>query len=470
MKLQKSKSANINYLSKIVLIDKFLPHPNPEYTKLKRAIVDGFSIIVSTDMENGFYVYFPALSQINPDLLSYLSLYKDKNLNKNPEKTGFFEQNGRVKAIKLGGSPSEGFLLPLQDLKNWIMDSVSVELKDVELNQEFDEAEHNGKHFWISKKYVVAQNKRKNSIEEKKNYRNNKLKRFNKLIDGQFRFHYDTVLYRKEPYAIEPSDLIHISSKWHGTSLIASYILCKHPRTWKDKLIMKIAELFRVKNSMYTLPDSYPVYDYVYSSRTVIKNSNINLGVSEGFYNVDVWKYGFESLKPYLIKGMTMYAEIVGFLPNGQYIQKSYDYGCRAPRPGEEYKYNTHYKVVVYRITLTNEDGVVYEFSPREVQLYCQKVGIIPVIEFYYGYAKDLYPDLIIDDNWQEQFLERLANDKNFFMEQNSPDCANNVPHEGIVIKKDDGIPRAWKLKCYNFLNKEQMMLDKGIENIEDIV
>ena len=29
-------------------------------------------------------------------------------------------------------------------------------------------------------------------------------------------------------------------------------------------------------------------------------------------------------------------------------------------------------------------------------------------------------------------------------------------------------IPRAFKLKCYNFLNKEQAALDKGELNIED--
>ena len=50
----------------------------------------------------------------------------------------------------------------------------------------------------------------------------------------------------------------------------------------------------------------------------------------------------------------------------------------------------------------------------------------------------------------------------------NSPDCVNKVPHEGIVIKIDDGIARAFKLKTFAFLNKEQVLLDKGEENIED--
>ena len=35
-------------------------------------------------------------------------------------------------------------------------------------------------------------------------------------------------------------------------------------------------------------------------------------------------------------------------------------------------------------------------------------------------------------------FIDKLANDKAFYMEEYSPDCINKVPHEGIVLKKDD--------------------------------
>lgn len=467
MKLQKSKTANVNYLSKVVEINTFTKHPNPEYTKLKLAHVDGFNIIVSTDMGPGQYVYFPAMSQINPDLLSYLSLYSDTSLNSNANKKGFFEKNGRVKAIRLGGFPSEGFLLPIQDLKDWIMWSVSVDLGDIENNTEFDEVEHNGKTFWVSKKYIVQSNI-KTSRDNTGAYRNNKLKKFNKLIDGQFRFHYDTVLIRKEPWAIQPNDLIHISSKWHGTSLISSYVLCKKPRKFLERIGAKLYKALGGHFRKYEDTDVYTEYDYVYSSRSVIKNSNINPSTGTGFYDVDVWKFGHDYLKPYLQKGMTIYAEIVGFLPNGQYIQKPYDYGCRAPRALDDYKEGTNFKVVVYRITMTNEDGIVHEFSAREVKEYCEPIGLTPVTQFYYGYACDLYPNIINDDNYGENFIAALADDKNFFMEQNSPDCSNKVPHEGIVIKKEDGLAHAWKLKTFAFMNKEQQNLDKGVVDVED--
>ena len=276
------------------------------------------------------------------------------------------------------------------------------------------------------------------------------------------------MLIKKEPYAIKPDDIIHISSKWHGTSLIASRVLCKTPRAHSKKLLFKMYKLLKGNYNMYDTDDYFAEYDYIYSSRTVIKNANINPTTKQGFYTVDVWKYGFEHLKPYLIKGMTIYAEIVGFLPNGQFIQKSYDYGCRQPRHPDDYKEGTNFKVVIYRITLTNEDGVLHEFSPREVQVWCKNNNLRPVTEFYYGYAGDLYPDLDRSNHWCENFIERLADDKRFFMEMSSPDCINKVPHEGIVIKIDDMKSRAWKLKCFKFINKEQELLDKGITNIED--
>ena len=54
-------------------------------------------------------------------------------------------------------------------------------------------------------------------------------------------------------------------------------------------------------------------------------------------------------------------------------------------------------------------------------------------------------------------------------MEMNSPDCINPVPHEGIVIKNENGCAFAAKLKCFNFLYKEMKQLDVGESNIEDL-
>ena len=460
MRLTKSKNANINYLAKIVELKDFHPHPDPEVTKLKCTYVDGYNIIIGIDNEPGKYVYFPTGSTINPQFLSFANLYRHSERNSNQEQTGMFEDNGRVKAIKLRGCVSEGFLLPIDIFYNWILDSTNIELKDVDCNTEFDTVEHNDKSFWVCKKYVVQHYNSGDSSQKHYRGRQNKLKSFDKVIDTQFRYHYDTVLIRKQPTAIQPNDLIHLSYKIHGTSGISAYVLTKQP----IGIIKRVGNLISGKG----FKPYEEIYDYLYSSRSVIKNQYYNKNVNAGYYGVDVWEEADKYLRPYLQKGMTFYYEIVGFLPNGGYIQKSYDYGCVPPKVGETYTPEKHFKVRIYRITLTNVDGLVHEFSPREVQIWCNTHGLIPVEECYYGKACDLYPDLDKENHWNENFIDRLASDKNFYMEMNSPHCVNKVAHEGLVIKIDNMKSAAFKLKCFIFIDKEGRDADAGIENIED--
>lgn len=457
MKLNKSKNASINYLSQIVEIKDFTAHVNPNVNKMKVAHVQGYNIIVGIDESVGKYVYFPTSSTINPALLSFANLYRHSEKNTNPDKTGYFGDNGRVTSIKLQDMPSEGFLLPLEVLLDFITSSTSINFIEDEcpVGTEFDEVEHSGKSFWISKKYVPTNNNSTPTVEGRSKHQKS-VKKFNRMIDEQFRLHYETVLIKKTPYAIQPSDVISLTSKWHGTSLVTGYILTKHPLTFKEKI------------AKWLTGEEFNRYEYVYASRTVIKNQYINKGVTSGFYNCDVWKEAMNIIQPHLIKGMQVYAEIVGYLPSGGFIQKGYDYHCVQPT-NNEYIYGKNYKIMVYRVTLKNVDGVSHEFSAKEVQQWCKNVGLEPVIEYYYGYARDLYPQLNEDEDWCNNFIECLGNDERFYMEKYSPDCNNKVYHEGVVIKKEDGVPHAWKLKCFAFINKEQAELDSGDGNIEDL-
>lgn len=455
MKLIKSKKASENYLSKIVRIDSFRKHNDPEVNKLKCCTIDGFNIITGIDSEPGLYVYFPALSQINNDFLSYANLYRHKELNKDPEQSGMFEDNGRVKAIKLRGEISEGFILPITVFENYIISVTNQELKHVQEGTEFDAVEHEGKEFWISKKYLPKRTQGQGGVTGGK--RSKKVpKGVDKVIDIQFRFHYDTTLIKKCPFVLSPESLIQISYKMHGTSGISANVLCRQELNWRQKI------------AKWLTGEEFNKYDYLYSSRTVIKNKFYNKNVGDGFYGVDVWAEADKIVRPCLAKGQTAYYEILGFLPNGEYIQKGFDYGCIPPRDNETYTPEKHFKIRVYRVTETNVDGKVLEYTTHQVQQWCQRVGLIPVEECFYGKAKDLYPDIDTAQHWNENFIERLANDKNFFMEQDSPHCKNKVPHEGLVIKIEDGLSRAFKLKCFRFLNKEQELLDKGEGNIED--
>lgn len=225
---------------------------------------------------------------------------------------------------------------------------------------------------------------------------------------------------------------------------------------------------WKQKIAKWLTGEEFNKYDYLYSSRTVIKNQYYNKKAGNGFYGVDVWKYADDIVKPHLQKGMTVYYEIVGFLPNGGYIQKNYDYNYLPPVGDEKYEHGKHFGVYVYRVTMTNVDGKVHEFSAKEVQQWCAFTGLQSVKELYYGYAEDLYSDLAPSEHWNENFLQRLANDKQFHMELNSPSCSNKVPHEGVVIKMENMKSEAFKLKCFKFLDKEGKELDNGEINIED--
>lgn len=454
MKLIQSKNANVNYLAKIVKIDNFHKHSDPEVTKLKCCCIDGFNIITGIDSEPGLYVYFPTACCINPKFLSYANLYRHGELNVDQTKTGMFDDNGRVKAIRLRGELSEGFIIPIVVLENWVMSTVNVELK-VEEGTEFDSIEHDGKTFWVNKKYIPKNTRTPGAPGSGNSGKGKQPKGLDKIIENQFRFHYDTVLIKKCPHVLHPSDLISITSKVHGTSGISAYVLCKQELNWKQKI------------ARWLTGEEFDKYDYLYSSRSVIKNQYYNKSVQGGFYGVDVWKYADDIVRPCLSKGMTAYYEIIGFLPNGGYIQKNYDYGCLPPVGDETYTYGKHFKVQIYRVTITDVSGKVHEFSAREVQLWAQMVGLVPVEQYYYGYAKDLYPDLDPSEHWNENFLSKLANDKNFYMECNSPTCDNKVPHEGIVIKIENMKSEAFKLKCFKFLDGEGKALDKGEVDIE---
>ena len=453
MKLIKSKNANVNYLAKVVRIENFKPHTDPEVTRLKCCVIDGFNIICGIDSEPGLYIYFPTACCINPDFLRYANLYRHKELNNDPEQSGMFDDNGRVKAIRLRGELSEGFILPAIMLENYIVSVTNVNY-EAEEGIEFDSVEHEGKTFWINKKYI-PKNTRTPGMPGSGKSRGKQPKGLDKLIENQFRFHYDTTLIKKCPNVIKPNDLISITEKVHGTSTIHARVLCKRELNWKQKI------------AKWLTGCEFDEYDYLYSSRTVIKNQYYNKNVTTGFYGVDVWAEADKIIKPFLQKGMTIYAEIVGFLPNGGYIQKGYDYGCTMPL-GNSYKHGEHFKVLVYRITMTNVDGVVHEFSAREVQQYCKNIGLDCVTEYYYGFAKDLYPELDPSEHWSENFISKLANDKRFYMEMNSPTCISKVPHEGVVIKSENMRSEAFKLKCFAFLDKEGKALDKGESNIED--
>lgn len=475
MQLTKSPKINLNYAAKIVVIENFVKHPNPKCERLKCCTVDGYTIAVGIDTTPGTYVYFPMECAIAKEYLSANNLFRDKEKNTNKEEGGFFEDSCRVKALRLQNYPSEGFIMPVESLYTWLtsLGFTGSIITNLAPGVEFDCIDDKV----LCKKYIPKNSKTPGQPGNGGKITKKLNRGIDKVIDNQFRFHYDTTLIKKCPHVIEPNSLISITAKVHGTSGISAYVLCAKDICVATKATVWISNyilnpIWRLLGMGRNVSNAQTEdYDYLWSSRSVVKNQYYNPQVTEGYYGVDIWKYADEVVRPHLVKGMTAYYEIIGFLPNGGAIQKAggkaFDYGYMPPKEGESYTYGKHFGIQIYRVTYTNPDGVVYEFSARQVQQWCTKHGLDPVEQYYYGYAKDLYPDLGIFNHWNENFMARLANDKNFYMEMESPTCTNDVPHEGIVIKIENSLSEAYKLKCFKFLEKESKALDKGEIDIE---
>ena len=380
---------------------------------------------------------------------------------------GFFNKTGRVRAIKLGGVRSMGYLFSIDELVKYNPKVKDVNLEEL-VGEDFDTVD--GELF--VKAYVpFVPEQRKRSKAEK---RNKNIEKFDRMIKGEFSYHYDTNPLAKNINKIHPTDCVSISYKLHGTSLICGKVHVKTPiklpiHKWLWNKFVDLTHLFKSRRFI----DYVVEYGNVTSSRTTIKNQYINKGVGSGYYGVDIWgEYG-NLIYQYLDEGMIIYGEICGYLTGSdKMIQKGYDYGCDK---GDNF-------LMIYRITTSNEDGSKHEWNVSEVKEWTEKLienhpelsNKVRVIDLlYHGTLMDLYPKLSLTDHWHENVLEELRNDKkNFFMEKNCFICKNKVPAEGIVLRiDDDEFAEAFKLKSYKFLKKEAELMDEianGKEELND--
>ena len=462
MKLKKPK--NSNYAAVVVEIKTLVPLEKCD--NVQAAIIMGNQIIVSKEVKIGdIGLFFPVETALSNEYLKANNLYRKPELNNDPTQKGYFEENRRIRCVKFRGHKSEGLFMPLSSVlfityKDGKVDPI------LTLGETFDEL--NGVP--ICEKYVVKANRAPGQSGSKKD-KTTKYK--SKLVENQFRFHKDTEQLYRNIHKIKPDDLISITYKLHGTSAISSYILCKRNIPIREKIGGWLHNIYTRITSFgkqrFVLEQTE--YDYIYSSRKVIKNEELNPN-PQHFYNEDIWGIAHEELKPFLQKGMTFYYEIVGYLPNGGMIQKDFDYGCEVGK----------HAIYIYRITSTNVDGKVIEFSAKQVQDFCRQNRLNAVPELYYGFAKDFTDnisiktagndlggtDLIckIDEEFDsDKFLNRikqLYNEKDCFM------CKTKVPEEGCVLRIEGNDLEVFKCKSTRFLEKETKDLDKGEVNIED--
>lgn len=408
---------SVNYACSVVKITELFPIEGAD--RIVRCVIFGNNIIVGKDVNIGDIVlYFQSGTQLSEDVCKNNDLYTDAELNLNKEKKGYISPKKRlVKAIKLRGIISDGMLLPIDALKTIIP---TLQLTEGDSFTHINDIE-------ICKKYVVPVRSGGGTGEKK--VKVNKLKEL--MLDNQFRFHHETEHFAKNLHKFKPESEIIITRKIHGSSLILANVLVVKSLKWWEKLFKKIIPLSE--------------YGIIYSSgkpkgklpKGIESPSNVWETPNQSFYTDNIWARAYKEIGEKVEKGVSIYAEIVG-----QGIQ------------GEKYTYGHEYAIFVYRITATNIDGQVYEFSWEQIKAYCEKYGLRHVEEYFVGKINEL-----VSDN--RDLLEHLQSK---YLNKSYNDCEID---EGICIRLRN-TDEIFKLKSPNFILQENIGIEEGIQNIED--
>jgi RNA ligase (TIGR02306 family) len=428
MRLSVSEDS-LNYPCSVVTIGQVFDIKNAD--NIKRVVLYGNNVIVSKDVKQGdTMLYFVAGTQLSEDLCFNNNLYDEVQLNKDvTDKKGYISAKRRlVKTLKLKETLSDGMLLPIEAL-NYLEEGKLDAKGFLKIGDTFT---HIGDTM-ICQKYVPPV-KQSGLPKGEKQPKENRLKDL--LLDNQFRFHSDTAHFARNLDKFGAGTQIVVTRKYHGSSLILSHVLVKKELNWFEKLIDK-----------YITPLPKTQWGYIHSSGK--PKSRLPKGVeaeqvgwtshTPSFYSANIWKRAMEMHKHNLEKGITIYGEIVG-----QGVQ------------GEGFTYGFEYEIFVYRITYTNPDGQVYEFSWEAVKRYCDKYGIKYVEEYFSGKVHEI----VGKQGTTEDLLERL---KDAYLDKSYPDCKVD---EGICIRVAE-TDEIFKLKSPKFIDGESKELEQGISDGE---
>jgi hypothetical protein len=428
------KPVNPNYCGVVVRIKNIIDLDGCD--NIKATTIFGNNVIIGKDVVVGqLGVYFPVETSLSKEFLYNNNLYRDSTLNKDSNKRGYFDLNGRIRAVKLRGNKSDGLFLGIHCID---FAGSKIYLEEGMVFDELNEIKICEKY--LPKEKPIVFNSKKN-----KRAKSNSIE----IVENQFRFHYDTENIGRYIDRLKLADIISITSKIHGSSFVVSKVLCKRKLNLFERMLRGIG--IQVQDSEYR---------NIYSSRRVIKNV-IESKDKNHYYNEDIWGVVNNELKDYLIDGMSIYGEVSGYLSDGGYIQKDYDYGCDKGK----------HRIDIYRITMTNNDGYVFEFSAKQVQDWCKERGLSAVPQLYYGYVVDLYDILCKKYNNldgmlgynKELFLGLLSSE---YLEKDleiNKSC--KVPDEGVVVRIEKNELEAYKLKSFAFKERESKSSESNIED-----
>lgn len=472
------RDCSLEYCASIVKIEKLETVTGSD--NLVKTIINGYPILVNKNevREGDIMIYSPIETEINYDFLRNNNLFcwKSKELNHNyPEismlltegytydelkyKVGYFNENCRVKIVNLLKQPSCGVLFSIDSFNRWLQfcpPYIESELTYKDLS-DFVGTKFN--YIEGVKFCDVYIPKSINSNKSPKKIKTRKInKKIDRLVPGQFYFHYDTNQFGDNLNRFNPETEVDISIKIHGTSVVLGNLETFKPK-FKTGIRLIDSVLFRV------LPKSWifrKEYDLIYSSRRVIKNDDINPYKDKSYYESNIWKEYADLLKDYIPKGVTIYGEIFGYeTGTSKFIQKDYDYGC---------KEGTN-KIMIYRITQHTSDDIE-EWEVEKVINWIEEIRsineglkdkVFPFTRVFSGSLSEICSNC---PDWSLNLLNSLK--ETFKIEEDESLCKNKVPREGIVIRiKRDPVKEAFKLKGTKFFYRESKQIDNGEIDLE---
>ena len=391
------------YCGYVTRLKNVRKHSNAD--RLQLADCFGNTVIVSLEYTEGqLGVYFPVDGQLSERFCQVNDLVRRKDENGNPCGGYLDPEKRNIKAMKLRGEKSDGLFLPLTCLADFTTVS---DLKEGDTITVLNGEE-------ICKKYIP---KRKASGEWHGGSKGRKTK-----VDfcPTFAQHVDTEQLAYNLSTFKAGDVVELTLKMHGTSGRTGYLpVLKGYKDsygcWIGNAIAKISARLRKQPDPAPRHDGEPIYEYGYvtgTRRVVLDNSH-----DGGYYDDNSFRLRMaEKFEGKLRKGETVYYEIVGFVneftpimasvknskisdkafskqygeetvfsygcdPNGEWEEKQY---CAAPDSLDfDATIPPRCQVYVYRMTMTNEDGDVIEYSPEQMRLRCDQMGVkyVPVFE-----------------------------------------------------------------------------------------
>ncbi len=400
-------------------------------------------------------VYFPVDGKIGMEYALKNDLLRRKDEN-GKQAGGYLDPEKRnIKALKLRGEKSDGLFMPLSSLESFT---------DISKLKEGDPISVlNG--VTICEKYIPRQNPSGSSSG------GNRTRKHRAPIAPLFMEHADTEQLAYHLADFRAGDLVEITLKMHGTSQRTAHLptLNGFRRTLWDRL--------RRRNGT-------PVYSwgYVSGTRRVVLS-----GYDGGFYGSNAFREQHSHLfENKLHKGETVYYEVVGFTADGTPIMASGDnkkvdklvgdkefskqygaqtvfsYGCTPKGIRMMYGQDEHGSFelpfetpvsapYVYRMTMTNEDGDVVEYSPEYMRYRCEQMGVKCVPVLWRG---------IIPDDASITPGEWIKNKAEEFYDGPDPIGKTHV-REGVVVRVVNRPSfTAYKHKNFSFKVLEGMIKD----------